>query len=558
MTDTTLNNRILTPTKPANQTRRRWLALPILVAALVLLPILVLLSEMLQPSWEMWQSLWNSILPRLILNTVVLIVGVGGVTLILGAGLAWLVTAYRFPLRGFFEQALLLPLAVPSFVMGFVYMATFDFAGPVMTTLRRWFGPDFRPYEIRSAGGAILVLSLVLYPYVYLLARAAFREQAAATYEAARVMGYSRSKAFFRLILPLARPSLVAGVALAVMEAMTDFATVRFFSFPTITEGIVRIWEGRMDRAGATELALLLLGFALSLLVLERLLRGKAQYYQQGGKGRRPQRMALSGGKKWAAVGVCGIVLGAAFVLPVGQLLAWTLAYLARNTGGWRVVFGQYIGNTLGLAALAGGITVLLALAIAGGVRMSGGRTARVIARLATLGYAVPGAVIAAGVLLTLSPVDRAINAWAVSVGLTAPGLILTGSLVGLLYAYVVRFLSVAHSSVEASLDKVKPSMEQAARTMGASPFRILRRVYAPLVTHGMAAAAILVFVDAMKELPATLMLRPFGVDTLSIWSYMAAAESFWEEASLPALTILLVGLIPVWLLMRVGSTREV
>lgn len=533
---------------------RGRLLLPLIVAGLVVLPILNLLSALLSPSFEMWERLWATILPRMLGNTLLLLGGVGALTLIIGTGMAWLVTAYNFPLRAFFERALLLPLAVPTFVMGFVYMATFDFAGPVQTTLRAWFGQSFRPPDIRSGWGAILVMSLVLYPYVYLLARAAFHEQAAATFEAARTMGYSRTKTFFRLIVPMARPSLVAGAALAMMEAMTDFATVRFFSFPTVSEGIVRLWEGRMDRAGATELSLLLLGVALCLILLERTLRGKARYYQSGGAGRRPPRAQLRGVAALGAIGVNILLLGAAFVLPVGQLIAWTLSYIQTNFGGWRNVFAQYALTTFSLAALAATITVFLALLIANGVRLSGGRMGRILTRLATLGYAVPGAVIAAAVLLTLAPIDRAINNLAQQLNVSAPGLILTGTIVGLMYAYVVRFMAVAFNSVEASLEKVKPSMEQAARTMGAGPLRVLWRIHLPLVSQGMIAAAILVFVDVMKELPATVMLRPFGMDTLAIWTYMAAAESFWEEASLPALTILAVGLIPVWFLMRLGN----
>jgi iron(III) transport system permease protein len=426
---------------------RGRLLLPLIVAGLVVLPILNLLSTLLSPSFEMWQRLWETILPRMLGNTLLLLGGVGALTLIIGTGMAWLVTAYQFPLRALFERALLLPLAVPSFVMGFVYMATFDFAGPVQTTLRAWFGQSFRPPDIRSGWGAILVMSLVLYPYVYLLARAAFREQAAATYEAARVMGYTRMQTFFRLIVPLARPSLVAGMALAMMEAMTDFATVRFFNFPTVSEGIVRLWEGRMDRAGAIELSLLLLGVALCLILLERTLRGKARYYQSGGASRRPQRVPLRGAAAGLAIGVNVALLGAAFVLPVGQLIAWSLSYVQNSLGGWRAVFWQYALNTFGLAALAASITVFLALLIANGVRLRSGRTARIVARLATLGYALPGAVIAAGVLLTLAPIDRAINAFAQQMNLSAPGLILTGTIIGLMYAYTCascRSLSTA------------------------------------------------------------------------------------------------------------------
>ncbi|MCS6871421.1 MAG: ABC transporter permease subunit, partial [Anaerolineae bacterium] len=398
MAQTTLTQTQTVRETPARRTGRLRgrLLLPLIVAGMVVLPILNLLSALLNPSFEMWERLWATILPRMLGNTLLLLGGVGTLTLIIGTGMAWLVTAYNFPLRAFFERALLLPLAVPTFVMGFVYMATFDFAGPVQTTLRAWFGQSFRPPDIRSIWGAVLVMSLVLYPYVYLLARAAFREQAATTFEAARTMGYSRAQTFFRLVVPMARPSLVAGAALAMMEAMTDFATVRFFSVPTVSEGIVRLWEGRQDRAGAIELSLLLLGVAVCLIVLERTLRGKARYYQSDGASRRPPRAQLRGMAAIAAVGINVLLLSAAFVLPVGQLIAWTLRYIQTSLGGWRAVYGQYVLNTFGLAALAATITVFLALLIANGVRLSGGRFGRVVARLATLGYAVPGAVIAA------------------------------------------------------------------------------------------------------------------------------------------------------------------
>jgi iron(III) transport system permease protein len=541
----------MTPfTKRLLHPRSGYYVVSMLIAVLVALPLLLLLGELLTPSVDLWTHWWQTTLPRMIGNTLFLMVGVALGTGVIGIGLAWLVTAYQFPLRALYERALLLPLAVPSFVMGFVFMATFDYAGPVQTVWRSWFGRGAYFPDIRSGWGAALVLTLVLYPYVYLLARAAFREQAASTFEAARMMGYSRVQTLFRLVLPMARPSLAAGLALALMEAMTDFATVRFFSFPTLSEGIVRTWEGRMDRAGATELATLLLLFAIVLITLERYLRRGAQYFQQGGRSRKVERVTLRGSAAWAATLVCAAVLGLAFVLPAGQLIAWVIAEIQGHIPGtWEVVYGQYILTTFGLAAGAAALTVILALLLAQAGRQH--RRTKALIRLATLGYAMPGAVVAAGVLLTLAPVDHALNN---GLGAAGPGLILTGSIIGLMYAYTVRFMSVAHNSVESSLDKVKPSIEQAARTMGAGPGRILRRVYAPLVVNGMAAGALLVFVDVMKELPATLFLRPFGMDTLAIWSYMLAAEAYWQAAALPALTIVGIGLLPVFLLMRLGE----
>jgi iron(III) transport system permease protein len=439
---------------------------------------------------------------------------------------------------------------VPSFVMGFVFMATFDYAGPVQTFLRETFGRGVGLPQIRSLGGAIIVLILVLYPYVYLLARAAFREQGANTLEAARVMGLNRWRAFWRVVLPLARPSLVAGVSLALMEAITDFGTVRFFSVPTISVGIVQLWEGQQNLPAAIELAGLLMVFALGLILLERALRGQARYTQQNSLGqalRLPPRLPLESWQGWVACGLCALVLGIAFVLPTAQLLAWTFAEVQTNFT-WREVFWGYIVNSFTLAAVAALITVVIALVLAQGAQQHW--LLRAAARLTTMGYAMPGAVIAVGVLLVLVPMDRWLNGvagqWDIRIGL-----LLTGSITGLTYAYVVRFMSVAYNSVNASLIKVKPSMEHAARSLGASPRRILWRIHAPLVSNGLLVGALLVFVDVMKELPATLLLRPFGMDTLAIWSYMQAVESFWQAAAMPSLAIVLVGLIPVVILMR-------
>lgn len=523
--------------------------LPVLIAGLISLPILLLATELLTPKLDLWAQLWSTILPRMLGNTLLLMAGVGAGTLIIGTGLAWLVTMYQFPGCAFFDRALLLPLAMPAFIMGFVFMSLFDYAGPVQTAWRALFGRSAPFPDIHSGGGAIIVMTLVLYPYVYMLARSAFREQAGVTLEAARALGCGRKRAFWRIAIPMARPSLAAGAALALMEAMTDFATVRFFSFPTISEGVVRLWEGRMDRVAATELASLLMIVALALLVVERQLRGRARYHQQGGSGRRPVRAALKGQSKWGAFAVCALVLFAAFVLPIGQLVLWAVHEINGHVPGtWETVYGQYVGNSSALAGIAAVLTVGLALLLAHSARIWKSRFVHGLTRIGTMGYALPGSVIAAGVLLTIAPVDHTLHEW------LGTGLLLTGSVVGLMYAYVVRFLAVAHKSVESSLDKVKPSMDEAARTLGARPWDVLRRIQAPLVANGVLAALILVFVDVMKELPATLLLRPFGLDTLGVWAYMLAAESFWQAASIPALTIVAVGLIPVILLMRTGD----
>ena len=538
-----------TPQRRGIRVSGRLPILPLLIAGIITLPILLLAAELLTPKLDLWAQLWSTVLPRMLGNTLLLMAGVGTGTLVIGTGLAWLVTAHQFPGRAFFDRALLLPLAMPAFIMGFVFMSLFDYAGPVQTAWRALFGRSAAFPDIHTGGGAIIVMTLVLYPYVYLLARSAFREQASVTLEAARALGCGRMRAFWRIAIPMARPSLAAGAALALMEAMTDFATVRFFSFPTISEGVVRLWEGRMDRVAATELASLLMILALALLLVERQLRGRARYDQQGGKGRRPVRETLTGRRGWSAFAVCALVLFAAFVLPVGQLILWAINEINGHVPGtWETVYGQYVGNTFALAGIAAVVTVGLALLLVHSARTWKSRFVRGLTRLSTMGYALPGSVIAAGVLLTIAPVDHQLHDW------LGTGLLLTGSIVGLMYAYVVRFMAVAHKSVESSMDKVKPSMDEAARTLGARPLDILRRIQAPLITNGVLVALILVFVDAMKELPATLLLRPFGMDTLGIWAYMLAAESFWQAASIPALTIVVVGLIPVLLLMRTSD----
>lgn len=520
----------------------RFWTIPLTV--LLLLPIAVVGAQWLTPRWDVWAHLWATRLPEMLWTTALLTIGVGLGTFLLGTGLAWLVTAYRFPGQRVFDWLLIGPLAVPAFILAFVYMATFDLAGPVQKTLRIWFGPEVWFPEIRSLGGAILILTLVLYPYVYLLARAAFREQAASTFEAARALGYSRTQTFLRLVLPLARPSLAAGMTLAMLEAMTDFGAVRFFSVPTLSEGIVRLWEGALDRTTALALASLLLVGALAVILLERLLRGQSRYFQAASAYRRLEPTRLQGARAALATGICALVLSAALFLPLAQLVVWAAQELSRGApGAFDAVYWRYLASTVGLALTAAVIAVGVALLLAQGARLGRSRASRVVIRLATLGYAMPGAVIAAGVLLTLSSVDR----W------LGMGLLLTSSLFGLIYAYVVRFISLAYSSAEASLEKVTPSMTEAARTMGASPGRVLWRVQIPLVSAGLIAGVVLVFVDVLKELPATLLLRPFGMDTLVVWAYMAAAESLWSTAALPSLTILLVGLVSVIILLRTG-----
>jgi iron(III) transport system permease protein len=540
------------PNKPAGRFGIPRLMLPLLIGVVLLAPVVALMAELLAPNIKLWQSLWAGALPKMIGNTLFLLTGVGVLTLIVGTSLAWLISAYDFFGRAFFERALLLPLAVPAFVMGFIYVALFDISGPVQAALRDVFGPGFRLPPVRSGWGAVIVLSLASYPYVYLMARAAFREQAARLVEAAQSMGYGRAAAFWRVVLPMARPALAGGAVLAMMEAMADFASVRFFSFPTISEAVVRVWEGQMDRASAAEVAALLSFFALGLLLLERMLRGRRKFYQADGKSAAIGRIKLPRAKAAGAFAFCAVILMLSFGIPLGQLVIWTGQYLAEHSGGgWRLVFGQYVGNSFFLAGCAALLVVLLALLLCHDGRLHGGWLRNSLGRLVTLGYSMPGAVVAAGVLVTVAPVDRALNDILPRLGLAAPGILLTGSVLGLLYAYGVRFMAVAHNNIDASMERIKPNFAEAARALGADPWRVMRRIHAPLLAGGLTSGTLLVFVEVIKELPATLFLRPFGMDTLAVWSYMAASESLWQEAALPALSIVALGLLPVLILMR-------
>lgn len=537
--------------------------LPLGITLLVVVPILLLVREIITPTPELWARMWRTFLPHVMANTLTLVAGVGVGTLLIGTGAAWLVTAYEFPGRRWFDRLLLLPLAIPGFIMGFVFVAIFEYAGPVQTQLRAWFGEGIWFPNISSAGGLILVLTLVLYPYVYILARAAFREQAASTYEAARVMGYTRTQTFLRLVLPLARPSIAAGTMLAMMEAMTDYGTVSFFGFPTLSERIVVLWNTQFSSGPATELASTLLFVAVAMILIERALRGRARYYQQGAHGSRTERVQLVGWRKWMAVGACMTLLGAAFVLPIVRLATWVVAEARHPTvGAWQDVYAEYIGNSLLLAGSAAAVVIVLSLLVSYGVR-SGSlnrniRLPRFLTRFISLGYAMPGSVIAMGVLLFVAPIDGGVTRFFEQyLGWTSPAYVLTGTIIAVTYAYVVRFMAVGFSSVDASMEKITPSMEQAARTLGARPGRVLWQVHAPLVSAGAAAGAILVFVDAMKELPATLLLRPFGMDTLALWAHFLGMEAFWQAAAIPALTIVVTGLIPVLILMRVGDDKR-
>jgi iron(III) transport system permease protein len=398
------------------------------------------------------------------------------------------------------------------------------------------------------------MMILVFYPYVYLLARAALRDQGAAPFETARSLGCTPRRAFVTVALPIARPALVAGVALAMMEALADFGTVATFGYRTLTEAIYRVWYGMFDRTAATQLASGLLGFALLLLLVERTSRGRARFTTTYRRGTGLTPTVLRGWSAALAVGACLAVLGPGFLLPVGQLGLWTLETL--RAGRFASDMSTLALNTLFLAGLATGLACLMAVVLAYAGRLQPSPGVRWSAQCAALGYALPGSVIAVGVLVPLAWLDHTVGRLLEPVLGPSSTLLLTGSALGLIFAYLVRFLAVSFQTVEASLSKIPPSFDAAARSLGASFSRVLGRIHLPLMRRGLLTALVLVFVEVMKEMPATLLLRPFSLNTLAVEVWQRTSEAMWQEAAVPALAIVAAGILPVLLAMRLSATR--
>lgn len=533
-----------------------WMWATLLIAGLVALPVVAVLVHVFMPAPEVWEHLAATVLSRYLWNTLWLTLGVGVGVLLMGVGAGWLVAMCRFPGRGVFEWALLLPLAMPTYVIAYAYTDLLQFTGPVQTLLREtfdWTRHDYHFPNVRSLGGAIVLMSLVLYPYVYLLARAAFLEQSVCVLEAARTLGRGPWRSFTGVAVPLARPAIVAGLALALMETLNDFGAVQFFGVDTFTTGIYRTWFGLGEPVAAAQLAAVLMLIVLVLLVLERWSRGRAAFFNTTGRYRPLPDYPLRGTAGTLAMLACALPVVLGFLVPAGMLMKMTLTHGDPLLGGR---FFDYARNSLVLASLASVLAVGLALLLGYGIRLSRTRVTAAAGRIAAMGYAVPGSVIAVGILIPLGWVDgrlyQALGGWGLY-----PGLLLTGTLVALVYAYVVRFLAVSFNSVEASLANITPTMDAASRSLGQSAGRTLWRVHIPLTRGSLFAAGILVFVDVMKELPATIILRPFDFDTLAIRTYELASDERLAQASTSALAIVLVGILPVILLSRaLGRSR--
>jgi iron(III) transport system permease protein len=550
-----------TPLQPPATARPRrpfvagggWSLTVFVLVAAVSMPVLAVAANLLNPAGDVWIHLVETVLASYIINSIWLMLGVGLAVAVGGVGTAWLVTMCRFPGARALEWALLLPMAMPAYVVAYTYTGLLDYSGPVQGALRALFGwssaREYWFFEIRSLGGAIGVMAMVLYPYVYMLARAAFLEQSVCVLEASRTLGCRPWRAFLQVALPLARPAVAAGVALALMETLNDFGTVHYFAVDTFTTGIYRTWLGMGQPAAAAQLGAVLMMFVLALVLAERLSRGSRRFHHTTGRYRRLPRLRLKGGKAVVALLFCLAPILLGFVVPAGMLALWT------SEGGFvQSLSGDFLPlarNSMVLAMVAGAVAVGVALLLVYAQRLHPRPVVRGGVRLASLGYAIPGSVIAVGTLVPLTTLDRLISDFAQDRLGWSVGLLLTGSIAGLVYAYVVRFLAVAVNGVEASLGKVTPSMEAAARTLGEGSIGTLKRVHLPIIRGSLLSAGLLVFVDVMKELPATLIMRPFNFDTLATRTFTLASDERLAEAGAPALAIVLVGLLPVVLLSR-------
>ncbi|WP_111641359.1 ABC transporter permease [Marinimicrobium alkaliphilum] len=557
MTDSASPSLTLSHTTRQRRHGARWQSwlwrLPIgFMVVLVLLPVSVILLSWGDAQTDVWQHLIATQLGRLLENTFILIVGVGLWTLALGVSLAWLTGVCEFPGRRWLEWALMLPLAIPTYVVAFVFLGLMDYSGPVQSTWRQWFGADTGFIPVRGPLGVVFVMSAVLYPYVYMLARNAFMAQGRGLMDAARLLGKGPWQAFWSVALPMARPAIAVGVSLALMETLADFGAVSVFNYDTFTTAIYKSWFGFFNLTAAAQLASLLLLFIALALYAEQKARGKSRFHQS--PKRDTERYHLRGVQAWAATGFCLTVFVIAFVVPITQLVIWTLGEESNlfNRRYWELVRHTF---TLGGAAAA--LTTVLALLVAYGQRLSGRHQTSGPVRVASLGYALPGAVLAVGIMIGFAYLDN--NLLIPLQGLLGlePRQLLVGSLVALILAYAIRFFSVAYGPVQASIERIRPSYQEAAHTLGATQWRVLGRIYLPLLTPGLFTAFLLVLVDTMKEMPATLLLRPFGWDTLAVRIYELTAEGEWERAALPALTLVLLSIFPVMLMIRHGRIRR-
>lgn len=522
-------------------------AVAVIAACGVLLPLLVIASSILQPETKIWQHIVDTLLLGLLKNTFVLSVGVLAGTFFLGVGSAWLTAVCEFPGRSFFNWALVLPLAMPTYVLAFVFIGLLDFSGPVQTFLREQLNLSANWFpNIRSAGGVILVMSLALFPYVYLLARNAFATQGKSVLEVSRALGHSPTKAFFKAALPMARPWIASGLMLVLMETLADFGAVSIFNYDTFTTGIYKAWFGFFSLNAAAQLSSMLLVFVFLIIIVEQRMRSKMQFHQVGKLSLSANRLRLEGWKKWTAcISLMSVVL-IAFVIPCLQLIAWSGAAISVELD------GRYLGllfRSLLFSSMAAASITFLGVLLAYIQRQHTDLFTKWLIRLSTMGYALPGTVLAVGIVIIVNWADKPL-VWMFRemLGVEVSS-VLNGTIVVVLFAYTVRFLTAGFNTINNSMLRITRNMDEAATLMGVAGIDLLKRVHIPILKNGLFIAAMLVFVDVMKEMPITLMTRPFGWDTLAVKVFELTSEGEWQRAALPSITLVAAGLIPLMLL---------
>lgn len=538
--------------KNVGRSERKWLLLACCIAAIVFLPVLAVIYLALFPEENAWSHLADTVLSSYIKNTVILMLGVGTLSSLLGIGSAWLVAHYDFPGKRIFNWALLLPFAMPAYVIAYVYTDFLEYAGPLQVLLRDLFGwQSSRDYwfpEVRSMGGAIILMSLTLYPYIYMLTRAAFLQQSVSLYYAARSLGSSPIGFFWKVSLPMARPAIAVGLSLALMETLNDFGTVDYFAIQTLTAGLYDTWLNMGNLGGAAQIATVMLLAVTLLIYLEQYSRQKQQNYANKVSFNTIPIEKLKGKKALLATLLASTPVLFGFLIPFIILSEFAIRYFEQS---WTTRFIGYAWNSFSLSLGAAVITLTIGCILAYTKRLNKTPSARALTRISSLGYAVPGAVLAIGVIIPLATFDNWFDGIMENTFGVSTGLLLSGSIVAILFAYTVRFLAVAAGAIESSLEKVTPSMDMASRSLGKGSLETLLRVHLPMIRAGALTGALVVFVDCMKELPATLILRPFNYETLATHVYQYASDELLEQCALSALVIVIVGIIPVILLNR-------
>jgi iron(III) transport system permease protein len=526
-----------------------WRTVPFVAAALVLAPVGIIVSSLVAPASDIWQHLVETTLPLLLVNTLWLSLGVIAGTALLGISLAWFTAVYEFPGRRFFSWALLLPLAMPAYVTAFVALGLFDFTGPIQTALRAWSNTDLSWFpEIRSRAGVIIVMTLTFYPYVYLLARNAFLSQGKRSLEVAQSLGLNRRQGFFKVVLPMARPWIAGGIMLVLMETLADFGTVAVFNYNTFTTAIYKAWFGMFSLSAASQLASLLIVIVFVVIAMEQQFRSRMRYAESK-RTERLQRIQLTGWSNWLVTGFVLSVLFGAFLLPVTQLSIWAMQSFTQDYDVARYL--EFLWHSLSLSGLAALLICVVVIAMVYAVRRYPSFATRYAVRIATIGYALPGTVLAIGVYVPLAWLDGQLSEWILEWFRIETGQLIQGTMIIMLIAYLIRFMAVSHYPIDGAAQRITPSIDEAATSLGVHGWAMIRKVHVPILKPGIFTAATLVFVDVMKEMPITLMTRPFGWDTLAVRIFEMTSEGQWEQAALPAITLVLAGLIPIFLFMR-------